>query len=149
MNMFIFITPHIIKNPADIAGVTLEKEDRLGVALPQVKEELHREVNLEHSVILADRGYEKLRKGEVVSAKEFFIKALQINPNNPYALINLGVAYEQEGNYPQAIQMYERVIETDTDLAASPPQGYSGENLSLVEIARQNIEHVKQKQRNQ
>lgn len=147
VNMFIFITPHIIKNPADIASVTLEKEDRLSVALPQVKEELHRELNPEHSIDLADRGYQKLRKGEVTAAKEFFVKALQINPKNPYALINLGVAYEQEGSYPQAIEMYERVIETNTDLVVGQPEGYSGADLSLVEIARQNIEHAKQKQR--
>lgn len=144
VNMFIFITPHIIKNPADIATVTLEKEDRLSVALPQVKEELRRPVNLEHSVVLADRGYERLRDGDLKVAKDYLSEALQINPNNPYALINLGVVFEKEGNYEQAITMYQRVIETNTDTVATSEEASDGVGLSLVEIARQNIEHVKE-----
>ncbi|NNK95808.1 MAG: type II secretion system secretin GspD [Desulfobacterales bacterium] len=145
VNMFIFITPHIIKNPADIAGVTLEKEDRLSDALPQVKEELHREVNLEHSVILADRGYEKLRAGEIQAAKDYFVESLRIDPTNPYALINLGVVYEKQGKYQQAIDMYQEVIETNTEQVARPSVESDGNTFSLLEIARQNIEHLKKK----
>ena len=48
-NMFIFITPRIIKNPADIAAVTLQKEDSMGKVLPAVKQELHKEKNMEHA----------------------------------------------------------------------------------------------------
>jgi len=147
-NMFIFVTPHIIKNPADIAAVSLRKEDELGTVMPQVKEQLHKEVNPEHSVKLADLGYEKLASGSNIAAKEYFIEALSINPNNPFALINLGVLYEKDNVYPMAIQMYQRVIDTGTQEIARSPEGYEGVDISLVEIARENIIHAKKKMQN-
>ena len=143
VNMFIFITPHIIRSPADIAGVTLEKEDKMSIALPQVKEELHRELNPKHAVALADRGFKMLRDGDNQAAKEYFIKALQFDAANPYALINLGVALEQDGSYEQAIQMYRRVIETINTRATESMQGYSSQDLPLLETARQNIDHAR------
>ena len=147
VNMFIFITPHIIKNPADIAGLTLEKEDRLAVALPRVKDELNREPNPEHSVALADRGFERLRSGDNQAAKEYFIKALQVDDTNPYALINLGVAFEKDGNYEQAIQMYQRVVDTITAEAVKSLEGDSEQDLPLLNTARQNIDHAMRQQR--
>jgi len=143
VNMFIFITPHIIRSPADIAGVTLEKEDKMSIALPQVREELHRELNPKHSAALADRGFKMLREGDTQAAKEYFIKALQFDAANPYALINLGVALEKDGSYEQAIQMYRRVIETINTRATESMQGYSSEDLPLLETARQNIDHAR------
>ncbi|MCB2216788.1 type II secretion system secretin GspD [Desulfofustis glycolicus] len=145
VNMFIFITPHIVKNPADIAGVTLEREDRLSVDMPRAKEELHRVSNTPgQALVLADRGYDALRAGDLVTARDYLAKALQIDPTNPYALINLGVVYQKEGDYRKAIELFRRLIETGTEATAQPPDGYQGddENLSLLRIARQNIEHL-------
>ncbi len=142
-NMFIFVTPHIIRNPADIAAVTLRKEEELGNVMPQVEEQLHREINPEHSVKLADIGYEKLAGGQNLAAKDYFMESLEIDPNNPFALINLGVLFEKEQAYPQAIQMYQRVIDTGTYEVARNPEGYEGIDISLVQIARENIAHVK------
>jgi general secretion pathway protein D len=145
VNMFIFITPHIIKNPADIAGVTLQREDRLSTDMPQAREELHRDyTTADHALILADRGYEALRNEDLSMARSYLSKALQIDAKNPYALINLGVVHQKEGDYRQAIEMYRRVIETGTEATALPPEGYRGEDLSLLKIARQNIEHLEQ-----
>lgn len=148
-NMFIFVTPHIIRNPADIAAVSLRKEEELGNVMPQVEEQLHQEINPEHSVKLADIGYEKLAGGQNLAAKEYFIESLSIDPNNPFALINLGVLYEKEKAYPQAIQMYQRVIDTGTNEVARSPEGYEGVDISLVQIARENIVHVKKVMQNQ
>ncbi|MBE0582817.1 MAG: tetratricopeptide repeat protein [Desulfofustis sp.] len=144
VNMFIFITPHIIKNPADIAGVTLQREDLLSVDMPRAKEELHRDYTTpDLALILADRGYEALRNEDLSTARSYLSKALQIDEKNPYALINLGVVYQKEGDYRQAIEMYRRVIETGTEATALPPEGYRGEeDLSLLRIARQNVEHL-------
>jgi len=147
VNMFIFITPHIIKNPADIAGVTLDKEERLSVALPQVKEELHREPNPEHSVALADRGFDMLKSGDTQAAKEYFLKSLYYDDSNPYALINLGVTMEKEGNYDQAIELYNRVIETITAEAAKSLDGLTSRDLPLLDTARQNINNAEQLKR--
>ena len=143
-NMFIFVTPHIIKNPAGIAEVTLRKEDRLESVMPQVKEELHRKRNPAHSLELSDRGYEKLSAGKYREAKEYFQEALSVNPDNPFALINMGVAFEKEGAYPQAVEMYQKVISTGTEEVARSPEGYTGDDIPLVKIARENIDHVRE-----
>lgn len=149
VNMFIFITPHIIKNPADIAGVTLDKEDRLSVTLPQVREELHRQPNPDNSIALADRGFKMLQEGDTQAAKEYFIKSLEFDDSNPYAMINLGVTLEREGNYGQAVDMYQRVIETITEEAAKSPQGVGSSDLPLLETARQNLDNATLQMRKQ
>ncbi|MBE0583642.1 MAG: tetratricopeptide repeat protein, partial [Desulfofustis sp.] len=133
---------HIIKNPADISSVTLDKEEQLSVELPEARDELHRKPNPANSVALADRGYAELKKGNLESARQYLMSALEIDGTNPYALINLGVIHEKEGDYPKAIEMYQKVIDTNTKESALPPQGYHGEDLSLLNLARQNIEHV-------
>lgn len=93
---------------------------------------------------LSDRGYEKLASGKYREAKEYFHEALSINPENPFALINLGVVFEKEGAYPEAVEMYQKVISTGTAEVARNPAGYTGEDISLVEIARENIVHVRE-----
>ena len=55
-NMFIFITPRIVRNPAEMAAVTLKKEDEMGKVLPSVQDELHKEENLEHAMVLDQEG---------------------------------------------------------------------------------------------
>jgi Tfp pilus assembly protein PilF len=113
--------------------------------MPRAREELRRnQPKPEHGLVLADRGYEALRNDDLKTARDYLIKALQIDEHNPYALINLGVVYQKEGDYPRAIEMYRKVIETGTEATAMTPADYHGEDLSLVTIARQNIEFVEQ-----
>ena len=117
-NMFIFITPRIVRNPAEIAAVTLKKEDEMNLVLPAIQQELHKEENPEHATTLARRGYEKLQANEVEAAKDYFIEALAIDRTNPYALMNLGVVYEKEGEPQKAIEMYKAVIAGSSDAVA-------------------------------
>ena len=143
-NMFIFVTPHIIRNPADIASVTMRKEDQLEEVMPEAKEQLKDKEYPAHSLELSDMGYEKLVNGKYREAKEYLNKALSINPDNPFALINLGVTFEKEHAYPEAIEMYEKVIATETTEVAKSPVDYDGEDITLLQVARENIEHVRQ-----
>lgn len=141
-NMFIFVTPRIVGNPAEIARVTMEKEDNLGSVMDRVQEELHPPDNPEHALKLADIGFDKLSEGKIDEAKAYLSQALSIDPMNPYALINLGVAYEKDGEYDQAITIYQRVIDTNTDQAVIDPNGSVSGPVHLIEIARENIKHV-------
>ena len=147
-NMFIFITPHIIKNPADIARVTLTKEDQLDDVMPQVGEQLHRQVNLDHAMSLSDVGFQKLQEKKYDEAKNYFQKALEINPASPYALMNLGVIAEQEGKTVEAISYYQQVIdytEKNTDLVKEGTGPYGSE---LQKLCRENIERLMPQQDN-
>jgi len=143
-NMFIFITPHIIKNPADIARVTLTKEDELDDVMPQVKEQLHQQINLDHAMSLSDIGFQKLQGKKYDEARNYFQEALDIDPGSPYALMNLGAISEQEGNTVEAIAYYQQVIDnaennTDQD-AITKGTGLTGRNL--LKLCRENIKRL-------
>lgn len=142
-NMFIFVTAHIIKNPADLAVVTLEKEDNMGTVLPAVQRELHKEVNPEHSTKLTIIGYEKLTAGHAQEAKNYFLEALEINSENPFALMNMGVVFEKEGDTEKALEMYQAVINVGTTEVAAESNNTERKGALLVEIAQDNIDRIK------
>ena len=140
-NMFIFITPHIIKNPADIATVTMTKEEQLGKVMPSVKEELHRQVSLDHAMTLSDIGFQRLQDKNYTSAKNYFNEALDIDPTSPYALMNLGVICEHEGDIEQAIKYYQQVLANGVDEETGVEDaGPSGRNIRA--LCRENIKRL-------
>jgi general secretion pathway protein D len=141
-NMFIFITPHIIRNPADLAAVTMRKEDDMGTVLPTVARELHKKDNPEHAEKLVSTGYEKLMEGRLEEAKNYFREALDIDPENPFALMDMGVVLEKEGDIEGALQMYRAVIALGTEEVASRTSDPEKNGVSLLQIARENIERV-------
>jgi general secretion pathway protein D len=143
-NMFIFITPKIIRNPADIAGVTLEKEDNMNAVMPDSKDIIHRAINKEHAMILTERGFMKLVDNKISEAKEYFEEALEHDAENPYTLLNIGVVAEREGQYRKALGYYQNVITTGTSAAAIEASDPSRQGLPLVQIARENIERLRQ-----
>jgi general secretion pathway protein D len=142
-NMFIFVTPQIVENPAEIARVTMDKEGQLGPAMEKTRRELFTEPDPLQAAQLTDRGVDLLSRGNGRGAMNYFGEALKIDPGNPYALINLGVALEREGRFDQAISVYEELIQN----AARPSPGGSGTSVStlphLVEIAKENLNHAK------
>jgi Flp pilus assembly protein TadD len=64
----------------------------------------------EKDVVLSNRGFEEISKGHYGEAETHLKKALMLNPNNPYALLNMGVVYHETGRFEKAREMYERVI---------------------------------------
>ena len=146
-NMFIFITPKIVRNPADLAKVTLNKEDEIGKVLPETKKTIYRSTNLGHAPRLAEKGYYKLIDGDYEEASQYFDEALEIDPNNPYALLNKGVIAEVEGDYDLAYDYYQRVIMIDTSDTATEASDPEKTGVPLLQIARENIEKLRQKQR--
>lgn len=143
-NMFIFITPRIIRNPADIADVTMQKEKEMGTTMPKAQEVMHyTRANKQHSLGLTEKGFGKLLENKNQEARIYFEEALELDPNNPYALLNMGVVLERQGQHTGAIQYYQRVISTGTTATAIEASDPGKEGLSLVQIARENIERLK------
>lgn len=141
-NMFIFITPRIVRNPADIATVTLEKEDKIGTVLPDVQSTLHKSVNPKHSMTLTERGYQKLVDSKYSEAREYFQEALDIDPQNPFALLNMGVVAEHEKQFEVALEYYQDVILLDSKAVAVETSDPDKQGLSLTQIARENYERL-------
>jgi Tfp pilus assembly protein PilF len=55
-------------------------------------------------------GFDELSDGNYKKAEEYLQKALEANPDNPYAILNMGVVYQHTGRKDQARQMYEKVL---------------------------------------
>jgi hypothetical protein len=95
--------------------------------------------NVPQDVSLANQGFENLTSGNYVQAEATLLVALDLNPTNPYALLNLGAVYQDTGRTEEAVEMYEKILQLNPGEAASESnrQEYSGE--TLVEIAKENL----------
>ncbi len=145
-NLFIFITPHIVENPAELAEIYYEKRDVMEQVQPGSSEIpdkfFHKQSNPEHAAALTDLGFAKLQRSEFQQAKDYFQQALDIDPENPYATINLGVVFEREGNVTGAREMYEKVLEFDPD--GEPLDEWQQSPYdALKQLARDNIQHLR------
>ncbi|EKD40075.1 MAG: hypothetical protein ACD_75C00185G0010 [uncultured bacterium] len=141
-NMFIFITPRIVRNPADALEVTKSKEDEIGKLLPEAQKKLERNDSRNQSMELTAKGFEKLQAGDLQNAKGLFQQALEMDPTNPFAAMDMGVVYEQVGETKLALQMYQKVIASDTAAVANISSDPDRTGKSLLQIARESIERI-------
>ncbi len=148
-NMFIFITPRIIRNPAEITSVTLKKEEQIETVLPAGEFEQRKEAVLHDVEQFMEKGYNELVAGNLAPAKQFFKKALQIDPQNPYVLINIGIIFEEEKSPQQALTMYQRVVLTGSTASAERSNNQKIIGRTLGELAKERIEHILQDSRTQ
>ncbi len=148
-NLFIFITPHIVENPAELAEIYYKKRDVMESLQPGSSEIpdrfFHEKADPLHAASLTDLGFAKLQRQEYPQAKEYFLQALQIDPENPYATINLGVVYEKEGNTAAAKDMYQRVLELDASFAEEDDAAQNSYQ-ALKNLAKENLQHLQQNQ---
>jgi general secretion pathway protein D len=142
-NMFIFITPHIVENRAALAEIYYQKRDVMEyvqAGSSDIPDKFfYGRKNPAHANALTDLGFDKLQKRDYGQARDYFQKALEIDPNNPYALINLGVVNEREGHVTAAREMYEKVLQQKNDQEDED----AGQDASVRQMARENIEQLK------
>ncbi len=141
-NMFIFITPRIVRNPADLASVTYEKQDVMEDISGAAVETFVDSPNPEHAAWLVEKGYQELEKGAVAAAGEFFRKALAIDSGNPYALINLAVVHERSGRGAEALKVYQQVIEGGYEQVAGAATNPDKIGYPLVDLAWEGVKRV-------
>ncbi len=142
-NMFIFITPHIVRNPADAISVTLKKETQIGERLPSVVEKMNATSTLDHTKKLLMKGYESLQAGDFSKAKMLFLKVLEIDPTNPFAMMNMGVIYEKEGRNDLAMKMYQEILAGGSDAVADTTNDPDKTGMTLRDLAMENLERMK------
>ncbi|MBU0663640.1 MAG: type II secretion system secretin GspD [Proteobacteria bacterium] len=145
-NMFIFITPRIIKNPGDMAGVTALKTDTIEKDLPEAKQLLVNPTDKSHVMSMVDRGFEQMQKGKYEEAKEQFNQALSIDPYNPYAQFNLATINEREGNPQQAIKQYQMILDNNSKQAALVNSRNPMVDNALFETCKENIKRLQKTQ---
>lgn len=100
---------------------------------------MNSQANLPYDMTIANEGYEALIRQDYDKAEAFFELALSVNPENPYALLNLGVVYQNTGRYEQAKKMYQKVIELKSDVTAKQSTDTDFQGKTLSEIAEINL----------
>lgn len=91
---------------------------------------------------LVNQGFEAIRQGKYVYAESFLEKALAINPKDPYALLNLGVVYQNTKRPIQARILYEKVIELNSGEIVDRGSIKGKARRSLVDVAKDNLQKL-------
>jgi len=93
---------------------------------------------------LSDLGFQELSKGNYEQAEKYLNEALEIYRFNPYAILNLGVVYQNTGRLEKAREAYNNVISLQAEgmVTASNEPGAVGK--SLVVLARENLAKLQQ-----
>jgi cell division septation protein DedD len=82
---------------------------------------------------LTTQGSEAIFMNDYKNAEKYLNEALALNPENPYALLNMGVVYENTDRQEQAIAMYQKVIDIN-------PKGK--DDQSITELARTKLKNL-------
>ena len=143
-NMFIFIAPRIVNSTPELADLYYKKRDKLEEVKPgsgEVPEQLLKnDRDAEHAYALMDQGFIKLQSKDYVEAKQYFQQALHNDPENPYALFNLGAAEAGEGNSKQAEAAWRQALELVKR---------SGKDAVLLNAVRTQLRQLRQEERRQ
>ena len=143
-NLYIFLTPHIVEKPEEAEEVYKEKKEeieRIREGVVKLYEGRRKETE---DMRLSNLGFQLLEAKEYDKAKGCFEKALEINPDNPYALLNMGVVYEAIGKRDEAIRMYERLITLNPEARAFTSSDPERIGYKLVDIARDNLKRLRE-----
>lgn len=148
-NLYIFITPRIVENPAELADLYQKKRDTMEkvhrIPGDPADQFFHPVANPAHSVALADIGFAKLQQNDLHRAREYFNQALKIDPSNGAALINLAAVCEQEGKWREAESLYRKILalppprtgaESGGPAAEDPLRGAAQAGLQRVQLRK-------------
>jgi len=142
-NLFIFITPRIVENPAQIARLSMEKRMKLEEIRPQLAQHFPPPTTPEQrnarALALVDQGFIRLQEQAFEEAGQHFSEALQLAPDNPFALINLGVIREHQGQGAEAVRLYRRVLALPGNEVAERASDPNAAGKGLKDIAHDNL----------
>ncbi len=144
-NLYIFITPHIVENPAELADIYQKKRENMEsihkVPGDTADQFFHPTSNPAQSMALSDIGFDKLQKNELARAREYFNQALKVDPENGAAMINLAIVCEREGKKAEAVALYRKVLALPTPKDGKAGQG---EEDPLKVTARESLKRLGQ-----
>jgi general secretion pathway protein D len=147
-NLFIFITPRIVENPAEIASIYYQKRDVMDYvksgtsAIPDLT--FKEGASKSHAVALTDIGFTNLQKNKLNRARMYFIKALEINPQYVPALLNLGALAEKQGNTDEAVKIYRQILALQPEAVDDEEENIEAERRleNAKDIAEKSLERI-------
>lgn len=141
-NLYIFLTPHIVENPTEANELYEKKKEQMDkIENSSIKMYEGRHGELE-DMRLSRLGFLHLQAEEYDKAKRYYELALEINPDNPYCILNMGVIYEKEGDREKAAEMYKKVIAAGSNERAFESTDPMQVGRKLTDIARDNLENL-------
>lgn len=143
-NLYIFLTPHIVENPAEAEELYENKKgqmDSIEESMANINRWFSGQTRDER---LADQGFSYLKLNEFDKAEEKFEKALEVNPGNAFALLNMGYIYEKKNDNEKAVEMYNRVIALDTDERTYSTLNPGQSGRKMKDIAADNIKKIEE-----
>ncbi|MDH3394126.1 MAG: tetratricopeptide repeat protein, partial [Desulfobulbaceae bacterium] len=91
---------------------------------------------------LTDVGYRYLSANDYGQAGHYFTEALALDPEQPYALLNMGVVRDAEGRPEEALEFYAKVIALDPVERVVDSTDASQQGALLTEVARKNLARI-------
>jgi len=88
---------------------------------------------------LVERGFYNMVEQDWGGAEQDFLAALEENPNNPYAVLNLGAVYQNTGREAQAKALYERLFALKPEATADKATYDADVGHPLTDIAQRNL----------
>ncbi len=88
---------------------------------------------------LVNDGYNYMVTKKYEKAKSLFEKALNINPDNAYALLNLGLVHEKQGNTEKAIKLYQKILALYQGDINKASNGRIKIEQSLVDLTKERL----------
>jgi tetratricopeptide (TPR) repeat protein len=92
---------------------------------------------------LSNLAFDEISQGNYQQAEKHLEEALSLNPLSPYALLNMGVVYQNTGRLSQARLMYIRVIAQNPDATAVRSNRNESTGKSLATIAKENLQNLR------
>jgi general secretion pathway protein D len=140
-NLYIFLTAHIIENPAEAQAVYEIKKGHID-AIKEGAVKLYQAKRKSKHDRLCDKGYERLKTGDIEEALEYFTKALEANPEGPHALFQSGRIMQDQGNVETAVDFYERLIDTNSSERILESDNPLFVGRKLTDIAEDNLKDL-------
>jgi general secretion pathway protein D len=100
-------------------------------------------VSLRPDMRYSNKGLGEIKEGHYQEAEKYLQKALSINPNNPYAILNMGVVYYETGRKEQAREMFNKVLSVAEKEKAEQSNKDWAVGKDVIEIAKKNLENMK------
>lgn len=101
------------------------------------------EFDSERSNIISDEGFSLVKQEDYEGAKPYFLKALDIDPNNQVARVDLGLCYQKLGEPDAARKQYLEVIEYErNDTRPHNVPDSEGVDTTPAMIAKSNLQFL-------
>lgn len=101
--------------------------------------------SLSKDLLLSNQGLQEISKRNYSQAEKYLNQSLALNPDNPYALLNLGVVYQNTDQPEKAREMYKKVIALNPKAEAGHSNMESGVGKTLGDIALSNLKFLERK----